>query len=100
MNPNIIHREIIVLPEKQLQMLRSGWGSAAIDDTFVEAIVYMSDGYEVQGDIAYPKKSPPRGHDLANPSPKRRGKDNELTDQEPLTSLVPSTLLHLFSMGI
>ncbi len=54
MNPNIIHREIIVLPEKQLQMLRSGWGSASIDDTIVEAIVYMSDGYEVQGYIAYP----------------------------------------------
>lgn len=56
MNPNIIHREIIVLPEKQLQMLRSGWGSAAIDDTIVEAIVYISDGYEVQGYIAYPRE--------------------------------------------
>jgi len=56
MNSNIIHREIIVLPEKQLQMLRSGWGSAAIDNTIVESIVYMSDGYEVQGYIAYPRE--------------------------------------------
>ncbi|MBK7868401.1 MAG: hypothetical protein IPJ75_16230 [Ignavibacteriales bacterium] len=76
MNPNIIHREIIVLPEKQLQMLRSGWGSAAIDNTIVEAIVYASDGYEVQGYIAYPKKfttSP------LTPLLKGEGKDNELT---------------------
>jgi hypothetical protein len=56
MNSNIIHREIIVLPEKQLQMLRSGWGSAAIDNTIVESIVYLSDGYEVQGYIAYPRE--------------------------------------------
>ena len=55
MIPNIIHREVITLPEKQLQMLRSGWGAPAIDDTITESIIYMSDGYEVHGYLAYPK---------------------------------------------
>jgi len=69
MSPNIIQREIIDLPEKQLQMLRSGWGSwgsAAIDDTIVEAIVYMSDGYEVQGYIAYPRTLNETAEDAKN----------------------------------
>lgn len=55
MIPNIIHREVITLPEKQLQMLRSGWGAPAIDDTITEAIIYISDGHEVHGYISYPK---------------------------------------------
>jgi len=55
MIPNIIHREVITLPEKQLQMLRSGWGAPAIDDTITESIIYLSDGYEVHGYLAYPK---------------------------------------------
>ncbi len=55
MIPNIIHREVIALPEKQLQMLRSGWGAPAIDDTIVEAIIYNSDGHQVHGYLAYPR---------------------------------------------
>lgn len=107
MSPNIIQREIIDLPEKQLQMLRSGWGSAAIDDTIVEAIVYLSDRYEVQGYIAYPKEvaenrssevatgevTEPRSHEVTTspltPLLKGEGKKNKLTDQDSLTSLPP-----------
>ena len=83
MSPNIIQREIIDLPEKQLQMLRSGWGSTAIDDTIVEAIVYMSDGYEVQGYIAYPKEvTESQSHEVATsplaPLLKGEGSSHEL----------------------
>lgn len=106
MNSNIIHREIIVLPEKQLQMLRSGWGSAAIDNTIVEAIVYLSDGYEVQGYIAYPREvTESQSHEVTTeevtesrshkgtspltPLLKGEGKKNDLPQEAPLTSFVP-----------
>ncbi|OQY74538.1 MAG: hypothetical protein B6D45_06790, partial [Ignavibacteriales bacterium UTCHB3] len=56
METKIIHREVISLPEQQLQMLRSGWGTEAIDGTVTEAITYISDGCEVTGFFAYPKE--------------------------------------------
>jgi len=86
MIPNIIHREVIDLPEKQLHMLRSGWGTPAINDTIVESIVYLSDGYEVQGYIAYPRvfsTSP------LTPLLKGEGRKHKLTDHDSLDSLQP-----------
>lgn len=53
--PNIIiERERVELAERQIKMVRSGWGSDAIDNSLVEKITYMSDGLKVKGYVAYP----------------------------------------------
>ena len=42
------------LSETQLQMVKSGWGNAAVDNSIVEKITYLSDGLKVKGYVAYP----------------------------------------------
>lgn len=55
MTTNIIEREIIDLPQTNLNILKSAWGSESIDDSIVEKVVYLSHGIKVRGYIAYPK---------------------------------------------
>ncbi|MBE2280815.1 MAG: prolyl oligopeptidase family serine peptidase [Ignavibacteriaceae bacterium] len=55
MTTNIIEREIIDLPQTNLNILKSAWGSESIDDSIVEKVVYLSHGIRVRGYIAYPK---------------------------------------------
>lgn len=51
----ISSRKVIELPEKNRNMIRSGWGDEIIDNTIVEKIVYDNDGEEIDGYLAYPK---------------------------------------------
>jgi len=37
-------------------MIKSGWGSEAVDNSIVEKITYLSDGLKVKGYAAYPKE--------------------------------------------
>jgi dipeptidyl aminopeptidase/acylaminoacyl peptidase len=53
----IQERKKIVLPENQLQLIKSGWGEEAIYNTTVEKITYLSDGLKVTGYVAYPKNT-------------------------------------------
>lgn len=48
-------KEKIVLTESQLQLIKSGWGNEAVENTVVEKITYLSDGLRVKGYVAYPK---------------------------------------------
>lgn len=50
----IISRKKIELPEKNLRMIRNGWGEEVLDNTIVEKIVYDNDGEEIDGYFAYP----------------------------------------------
>jgi dipeptidyl aminopeptidase/acylaminoacyl peptidase len=51
----ISSRKVIDLPEKNRNMIRSGWGDEIIDKTIVEKILYDNDGEEINGYLAYPK---------------------------------------------
>jgi dipeptidyl aminopeptidase/acylaminoacyl peptidase len=51
----ISSRNVIDLPEKNRNMIRSGWGDEIIDKTIVEKILYDNDGEEINGYLAYPK---------------------------------------------
>ncbi|HEX2787731.1 MAG TPA: prolyl oligopeptidase family serine peptidase [Ignavibacteria bacterium] len=51
----ISSRKVIDLPEKNRNMIRSGWGDEIIDNTIVEKIVYDNDGEKIDGYLAYPK---------------------------------------------
>lgn len=50
----IISRKKIELPEKNLKMIRNGWGEDIVENTIVEKIVYDNDGEEIDGYLAYP----------------------------------------------
>lgn len=50
----IISRKKIELPEKNLNMIRNGWGEDVVENTIVEKIVYDNDGEEINGYLAYP----------------------------------------------
>ncbi len=52
---NIIERAEINLSPVQLKMIEKGWGKEIVESTIVEKIVYLSDGLEIKGYIAYPK---------------------------------------------
>ena len=54
---NIIKRELLDLPDSKLKLIRSGWGNECVEETKVEKITYLSDGFKVKGYLAYPKKS-------------------------------------------
>lgn len=56
MKTNIIDREVIQLNETQTRMIMNGWGKAAIQNTVVEKIIYMSDNLRVKGYLSYPQK--------------------------------------------
>ena len=45
----------IHLPERNINLVRSGWGDSAVDDVSVYKIVYDSDGVNVDGYLAHPK---------------------------------------------
>ncbi|HEX3074417.1 MAG TPA: prolyl oligopeptidase family serine peptidase [Ignavibacteriales bacterium] len=51
----ILDRKIINLPEKQLWLIRSGWGASCAENAQVEKITYLSDGLKIKGYIAYPR---------------------------------------------
>ena len=51
----LISKEPIVLSEKNLQFIRSGWGEAVTENTNVWKIVYKSGDAEVEGYFASPK---------------------------------------------
>jgi dipeptidyl aminopeptidase/acylaminoacyl peptidase len=48
-------RTEINLPERNLSLVRSGWGDPAVDDVSVYKIVYDSGGIDVDGYLAHPK---------------------------------------------
>ena len=48
-------RTEINLPERNLSLVRSGWGDPAADDVSVSKIVYDSGGVDVDGYLAHPK---------------------------------------------
>lgn len=52
----IIERKIVVLPETQKKILKSGWGYSSVDNSVLERIIYKSDGLKVNGYLAYPKQ--------------------------------------------
>lgn len=52
----IINREKLELSDTQLRMIKSGWGSEAVNNSIVEKITYLSDGLKVKGYAAYPKE--------------------------------------------
>jgi dipeptidyl aminopeptidase/acylaminoacyl peptidase len=56
MNSNIIDREEIKLNESQTRMVISGWGKEVYENSVVEKITYLSDGFKIKGYIAYPIK--------------------------------------------
>lgn len=51
----IIERKELEFSNSQINMIKSGWGNDAVDNTVVEKIIYLSDGLMVKGYIAYPK---------------------------------------------
>ncbi len=51
----ILKREKIELNINQIKIVKSGWGGEAVENSTVEKIVYLSDGLEVKGFLAYPK---------------------------------------------
>lgn len=51
----ISSRKVIDLPEKNRNMIRSGWGDEVVDNTVVEKIIYDNDGEKIDGYLAYPK---------------------------------------------
>lgn len=51
----ILDRKIINLLEKQLVLIKSGWGVSSVENAQVEKITYLSDGLKVKGYIAYPQ---------------------------------------------
>lgn len=51
----IKERSEIHLPERNLSLVRSGWGDPAADDVSVFKIVYDSGGVDVDGYLAHPK---------------------------------------------
>ncbi|MCU7496446.1 MAG: prolyl oligopeptidase family serine peptidase [Ignavibacteria bacterium] len=56
MSEIVAGREVINLNPSQLRMIKSGWGEAAVEDSTVEKMTYISDGLRVKGFIAYPKE--------------------------------------------
>lgn len=46
----------IALPTQQEKMIISGWGEAVLNDTIVEKIIYINDGLNIPGYIAYPRR--------------------------------------------
>ena len=50
----IINREKLNLSSSQEKMIISGWGKAAVAETVVEKIAYLSDGLKISGYLAYP----------------------------------------------
>jgi dipeptidyl aminopeptidase/acylaminoacyl peptidase len=54
----IVEREEINLPQHLQKMIVSGWSEDTLNNTVVESIVYLSDGYKVKGYLAYPKYIP------------------------------------------
>ncbi len=52
-----IERTKISLSHIQNKMLKSAWGNKAVESAVVERISYLSDGLNVKGYLAYPKKT-------------------------------------------
>jgi dipeptidyl aminopeptidase/acylaminoacyl peptidase len=53
--PNVIlERKEVELEDRQLKMVKSGWGNNAVENSVVEKITYNSDGLKVKGYMAYP----------------------------------------------
>lgn len=52
----ILSRKKIELAGIQSKILKSGWGNESIDNSIVERISYISDGLNVNGYLAYPKR--------------------------------------------
>ena len=55
MSKLILERNKLELTESQLKMIKSGWGTEAVDSAVVRKITYKSDGLKVKGYVAYPK---------------------------------------------
>ncbi|MDD5361234.1 MAG: prolyl oligopeptidase family serine peptidase [Ignavibacteria bacterium] len=51
----IKEEEFIKLDDKQLSLVRNGWGDKVVDSISVSKIIYHSDGYLIDGYIAKPK---------------------------------------------
>ncbi|MDP3148743.1 MAG: prolyl oligopeptidase family serine peptidase [Ignavibacteria bacterium] len=56
MTSRIIERTEIPLTPQQERMVASGWGVDAIEKANVEKIIYLSDGLQIEGYLAYPKQ--------------------------------------------
>ncbi len=56
MNNKIICRHEIHLSETHSNMIISGWGKDAFENSVVERITYLSNGLKVKGYVAYPKE--------------------------------------------
>ena len=52
----LLTRKKVELTKIQEKMIISGWGHAALEETIVEEITYLSNGLKVKGYIAYPIK--------------------------------------------
>ena len=50
----ILKRKEVELAERQLKLVKSGWGNEAVENSVVEKITYKSDGLKVKGYLAYP----------------------------------------------
>jgi dipeptidyl aminopeptidase/acylaminoacyl peptidase len=53
--PKIIERKELTLNESQSNLVISGWGKDAFENSVVEKITYLSDNLKVKGFISYPK---------------------------------------------
>ncbi len=51
----ILKSEIIKLNERQLKIVKSGWGENSVEDAIVKKITYLSDGLKIKGFLAHPK---------------------------------------------
>lgn len=51
----ILERKSLDLTEIQKKIIKSGWGTASVDDVIVERMIYQSDELKVNGYLAYPK---------------------------------------------
>lgn len=53
-----LYRKPVELTQGQLQMVKSGWGQAVIENSSVEECFYLSDGLKVKAFVATPKNMP------------------------------------------